>query len=264
MINKEDNAGSYSRNTKLYLSENIPKSKCCRRALCCGIILYRNVTESFVNSVMLNRLIRKFAEDERFIVTSPDDLMICENCRRYFLRGAFLACGFVSNPDSGRYQLELVLPDNESADYVAAMIDKYAASPLRTIRAQKHVLYYRDNEEVADFLNIIGAQNSSYDFVNAKIKRSYDNDAQRAANCDVANIARTVGAAVAQIEAIEQLKVSGRFESLPDNLKITASLRCEHPDCNLQELADMHNPPITKSGVNHRLAKIVSMVSEDR
>ncbi len=261
MANRDEGVSSYSRCTKLSLCENLPKNKCCRRALYCGMMLYRNVLESSVNAAMLNRLKHEFASDEKYIVTSLDELIVCDECKRYFLRGAFLACGFVSNPDGGRYQLELVLPDSESADFIVSILEEYSAGPLRTVRNQKYILYYRGNDNVADFLNIIGAQNSSYEFINAKIKRSYDNDAQRAANCDVANIARTVGAAVTQIEVIEELKRSGRFESLPDNLKVTAELRCEHPDCNLQELAELHNPPITKSGVNHRLSKLVSLVS---
>lgn len=255
---------SFSGATKNALCELAVKSVCCRRALYGGLLLYRLPQELDALLPLTARLEAEFAEGDKNMVSDTDELFVCDNCPRCFLRGAFLACGSVSDPQTGRYQLELALPDGESADFVARLLEGFDLSPARTFRGDKTVLYFRDNENITDFLNVVGAQKASYTFVNVKIKREFENDANRQANCDIANISRAVGAAQEQIEAIEGLRRLEKLDRLSPPLRETALLREENRDCTLTELAALHDPPITKSGVNHRLARIIALYKKEK
>jgi len=245
---------------------NIPvKTLCCRRALLCGLILYR-LPQS--NPDVLNLTIKlndEFAEDDMFFST-PDEAFQCESCSRHFIRGVFLACGSVSDPQKygSRYQLEFTVPDSDSRYYIGELLRNSGFSPLETVRSNRGVLYFRDNDAISDILNFVGASSSSFDFINEKIKRSYENDANRAANCDMANIQRAVNAANEQVSAINELMQSGKFSLLPSVLAETARIRLENPEISLVELAALHDPPITKSGVRHRLKKIIEICEESK
>ena len=127
----------------------------------------------------------------------------------------------------------------------------------RTVRRGVSSLYMKESESIEDFMTYIGAAQASLSIMNAKIMRDIRNNVNRRMNCDAANIYKTTGAATGQIHAIKHLMETGRIDFLPDNLKITARLRLENPQASLEELAQLHEGNISKSGVSHRLAKIV-------
>ena len=182
-------------------------------------------------------------------------VFVCPECKNVFLRGAFLACGTINSPDSG-YRIELTVQSAALADDFEKFLGESGLSPLRASKRSAELLYFKESENIEDFLNLIGAHNAAFDIMNEKIYREFRNNANRIANCETANIDKSVSASLSQIEAINKLERLGKLELLPDELRITAKLRLENPDVSLTELAELHEPPITKSGVNHRLAKL--------
>ena len=186
-----------------------------------------------------------------------EELFKCASCRAAFVRGVFLTAGTVTDPDKG-YHLEMSFISEPAADAVWAFLDEMELAPKRMVRKTENVLYYKDSESIENFLAFIGANNAAFAIMNKKIEREIRSDANRLANSELANIGKTVAAAGDQLAAINALVASGDIDRLPDELKITANLRLMNPDATLLQLAAMHEPPITKSGVNHRLKKIVA------
>ena len=123
-------------------------------------------------------------------------------------------------------------------------------------------IYSKDGEEISKFLAFIGANSSVLKFEDIRVYRDMRNNVNRIVNCETANLSKTVNAAVKQIDAINKLKESGKYNSLSENLKEIAELRIKYPEVSLIELGKMLNPPIGKSGVNHRMKAILKLVEE--
>ncbi len=184
------------------------------------------------------------------------DMFKCQNCRAAFVRGVFLSVGTVTNPDKS-YHLEMSLTSEELARELSTLLCEIELEPKSMQRKNEYVLYYKDSENIENFLAYIGANTAAFTIMNKKIERELRSEANRIANGELANLGKTVAAAGDQIAAINALKASGELSKMPEELQITAMLRLEHFDATLSELAALHDPPITKSGVNHRLKKIV-------
>lgn len=188
--------------------------------------------------------------------THYDSLFSCANCRTAFLRGLFCACGSVSDPQK-TYTLEIRVANNNRADLVSSVIkNRGIPNPCKTARKNAIGLFYRNESSVEDILTACGVSKSLFTFFDASVKKDLRNTENRATNCVAKNILKSVETAAAQINAIEALMSAGIFDELSSELKSTARLRRENPDISLSELALMHNPPISKSGLNHRLSKI--------
>lgn len=185
-----------------------------------------------------------------------EEMLKCGSCHAAFMRGVFLSAGTLTDPDKG-YHLEMNFTNTYACDRFAVLLAECGLEPKRMTRKSEEVLYYKDSESIENFLAFIGANNAAFTIMNKKIERGLRSDMNRIANGEVANIEKTTKAAGAQIAAIKALKASGELERLPDELKVTANLRLEHSDATLIQLAELHTPPITKSGVNHRLKKIL-------
>lgn len=197
-----------------------------------------------------------YGEDEpEYLI--KNEMMKCSGCQTAFLRGVFLTAGTVTDPAKG-YHLEMSFLSEQVCERVFGMLMESGLEPKRMVRKTENVLYYKDSESIENFLAYIGATNAAFSIMNKKIERGLRSDANRIANGEYANIGKTIAAAKDQIDAIKNLKASGQIDLLPDELKITAELRIEYPDASLIRLAELHDPPITKSGVNHRLKKIVA------
>lgn len=184
-----------------------------------------------------------------------------ECCRPAFLRGAFLAGGSVSAPKQA-YHLEIATPHAALAEDFARLLEEIQLSPLMTRRKGNTVLYFKNSEEIFDFLTVIGAPHAAMELMNLKIERDIRNNANRVANCETANIAKTTAAGVRQREAIRKIERAGLLDALPAELRSAAKLRLENPDCSLAELCGMIEPRVSKSGLNHRLAKLVAIADE--
>jgi len=184
-------------------------------------------------------------------------------CRRAYLRGVFLGGGSVNNPE-GNYHLEIVTGQESFAKFVAGLMAKYGLSPKVSQRKNSFVLYLKDSEQIASFLSIIGAHSALLDFENTRIYKDMRNQVNRLVNCETANLNKTVDAAVRQLENIELIKSTLGLDKLPEALQETAQLRIEHPDASLKELGSLMEPPLGKSGVNHRLRKLEEIAERIR
>lgn len=186
---------------------------------------------------------------------------ICDDCQKAFIRGAFLACGAVSSPEKD-YHLEFSVPYMNLSKSLMTALRETELSPKLTNRKGYNIIYFKDSEEIEDCLYIMGAGKSMFDMMNVKIVKEIRNSANRRANCETANIEKTVTAASPQLTAILKIQDKQGLDSLPDGLRQMAEVRLENPLASLGELAEMLDPPISKSGVNHRLSRLVKIAKE--
>lgn len=184
-----------------------------------------------------------------------------ECCYRAYLRGAFLGNGFISNPKKA-YHLELVCNNRQQADFVMALMSYYNLNAKINNRRKQWVVYLKESENISDFLNIIGAHKALLELENVRVYKELSNSANRAYNCDIANTNKIVDTGTRQLLAVEKIMQAGILSSLPENLQETAKLRLENPESSLLELCQMFDPPISKSGVNHRLRKLEKIAEE--
>ena len=182
-------------------------------------------------------------------------------CRRAFLRGAFLAGGSVTDPEK-RYHLELSTTHWKVSRETGTLLLEMELPAKETERKGSSVLYYKQSEAIEDFLTVIGAPVSAMAVMEAKIEKDWRNEANRKTNCDSANVDKAVAASQEQLAAIRKLEERAVLETLPEKLRQTAALRREYPETTLSELAELHEPPISKSAVNHRMRKLLSLAAE--
>lgn len=189
------------------------------------------------------------------------DLLGGEHGTAAFLAGAFLACGSFSDPNKS-YHLEFALSRQEQTPVLSGMLGEVGFTPLTTGRRGLPVVYFRDSRQIEDILTFLGCPRLSLEVMGVKILKERRNAANRASNCDSANIDKTVGAAMAQVAAIKRLYEQRGEDFLPDELRELAALRLAEPGLSLRELGQMLSPPLSRSGVNHRLARLVAMSEE--
>lgn len=188
----------------------------------------------------------------------PKEVTARKCCRMAFLRGVFLACGSVTDPHK-EYHLEFVLGDEAFAQALVKLIARFDLAAGTGRRRQSTLVYLKGQSAITDMLSIIGAQSARFEMEDAFIRKELRNNANRATNCDSANVQRAVAAASRQTQAIERLLAAKGEQSLPPTLLQTAKLRLANPDLSLEELGQLCDPPVGKSGVNHRLRKLEQM-----
>lgn len=287
---------SYCTDLKKTLAECEIKKKCCRKALLYGILSMRGEpTDEGCVSMTLpqgevatlvarevhallgvlpevrplgakgSRVRISFASPECYNhllngeLTYPQKSPPCGLCLSHFLRGIFLAAGRMSD-FTKLYRLEI------SADrYADALYDLLSATvsvPKLQARRNERILYYKTNSEICDFLTAIGAEHVTFDLINNTIAAGYRGAVNRRMNCEMRNIGRSVDAAERLIGLIERLITADKLKKLPDELKSTALLRVEHKTLSIAALARKSTPPVSKSGMNHRLEKIEKIAEE--
>ena len=183
-------------------------------------------------------------------------IMEDDEAGRSYLRGAFLATGTVRDPEKGRYQLEIFSVYQDHAEDLASLMKKFMLDAKVLQHKNGFVTYLQKAEDIMDFLLVIGAMTSKEIFEEVKIMRETRNDLNRANNAETANIARTISASMKTINNIIKIMDTVGLEILPAELRQIAQLRIANPDYSIQQIADSIEPPLTKSGVNHRLRKI--------
>ena len=176
-------------------------------------------------------------------------------CQRAFLRGAFLSVGSISDPAKG-YHLEFVCTDERKAEQIREVLGNFGMERKIILRKKYYVVYLKEGESIVDLLNVCEAHVALMELENLRILKDMRNSINRRVNCEAANITKTVNAAARQIENIEYIQSHGGFGMLPDNLRQMAEIRLEYPDASLKELGEYLDPPVGKSGVNHRLQKL--------
>lgn len=178
-----------------------------------------------------------------------------------FLRGAFLAGGSVTDPGK-RYHLELTTSHLKVSNETYSLLLEQSFHPKDTLRNGSSVLYFKQSDAIEDFLTFIGAPVCAMRIMEAKVEKELRNGVNRRVNCETANLDKAVDAAQEQIAAIRCLQANGMLAQLPEKLQKTARLRTEHPEATLMELAQLHEPILTKSAVNHRLRKLLEAAKE--
>lgn len=184
-------------------------------------------------------------------------------CRRAYLRGFFIAGGSMSDPAKG-YHLEMVCSGQGQAEQMITLLEGFDIKAGSMQRKGHFVVYLKESEAIAEFLSITGAHRCMMDLENLRIEKGLRSDVNRRVNCDTANINKSLAASARQVEDIRYIKETMGLGRLPDKLKEAAQLRLEYPELNLKELGEMLDPPVGKSGINHRLRKLQELAEELR
>ncbi|WP_028504569.1 DNA-binding protein WhiA [Ruminococcus sp. FC2018] len=182
----------------------------------------------------------------------------------YVVGGIFLACGSVNNPEK-KYHMEFVMPSLELCNSLGLLlIDNYGIVPKHVERKHYQIVYIKDSENIIDILTMMGAQMASLEIMNVKMMKDVKNKINRSMNCDNANIDKALGAAERQINDIELIDSTMGLDSLPDTLRDIARIRYDNIDFTLKELGAAMEPPISRSGANHRMQKIAEIAENIR
>lgn len=182
---------------------------------------------------------------------------------RSIVKGAFLATGSVNNPEN-KYHLEINFVERKNAEYVLN-ICKDNGVILKILESKgKFILYIKEGEEISKFLALIGANKAVMNFEDIRAKRDMKNNVNRLVNCETANLSKTINASLNQVNDIKLIQNLKKFEELSEDLRRIALLRLEYPEATLKELGEFLEPPLGKSGVNHRMKKIHEFAEELR
>jgi len=202
-----------------------------------------------------------------FGVTVEDALSVdlglieSECCRDAFLRGVFLACGTMSDPDKA-YHMDFTLHSKQLCRELRKILQKCGINCGISERRSGYCVYIKEGESIENFLALSGAGDAYYEFVNLRIHRDLMNITNRKVNCDNANIAKTISAAQQQIAAIRRIEESCGLDNLPQDLRELAELRIENPEMTLRDLGENLSVPLSRSGVNHRMQRITEIASQ--
>ncbi len=229
---------SFGRDVVLSADENSPFSK-------------KKIYEiRFKKSEKLNREVLENISPENVIYEFEDS-------EDYFIRGVFLGVGSVTNPRRG-YHLEFPFKEQWRAECIHKILTYHYELASKILpRKTSHICYLKGAENIANFLTIIGSVSTFFEFEDARVLKQVTNNINRIMNCDMANINKITDAAKVQMEAIRVLKEAGALRKMGDKYVEIAELRLEYPELSIGGLAEFTDPPITKSGCNHRFNKIM-------
>ena len=185
----------------------------------------------------------------------------CDACARALLRGAFLSCGAVTNPERD-YHLEFSVPYYNLSRDLLALLREESFPAKMTVRNGSYIVYLKESERIEDCLTYLGASHGALEVMNAKMVKSIRNETNRRLNCEQANIDKTVAAAGMQMDAVRRIQAAGALSSLSEQLRELAELRLNNPDMSLRELGAALDPPLSRSGVNHRLQRLIAIADE--
>lgn len=229
-----------------------------------GSVLYGVVVKNSKDAGIIYYSLHNIETDGFGRLKAPfvhESLLKSSNCLRAFIRGAFISAGTISNPNKS-YHFEISTTDEGFAGLINKVIGKFDVSGKIIKRKNSYVVYIKEADFISDMLNIMDAHCSMMEFENIRILHNIANQINRQTNCEVANSQKTVSAATKQVEDILLIQKFNKFSALPDTLKELAVLRLEHRETPLKDLGEMLDPPIGKSGVNHRMRKL-AQIAED-
>lgn len=199
-----------------------------------------------------------------FIPTyTPMFILRDDEAKRAYIRGCFLGAGSISNPEK-HYHMEFVSNNERHANYLKNIINQYGFNSKIVARKQNYIVYIKEAEQISDLLSLMGAQNSMLQFENVRVVKDINNNVNRIVNLENANLSKIVNSSVKQVIDIEYIKERIGLDALPESLREVAELRLEDDTMSLKELGQRLNPPIGKSGVNHRLNKIKDIANKLR
>jgi DNA-binding protein WhiA len=184
-------------------------------------------------------------------------------CKRAFIRGAFMASGSMTDPNKA-YHFEIVCRTPEQASRLQELMREFETDPKVVERKNYYVVYLKEGSQIVDMLNVMEAYVSLMNLENVRILKEMRNSVNRQVNCETANISKTVNAAVKQIADIELIRDTEGLDSLPLPLREMAIVRLEYPEAPLKDLGKYLDPPVGKSGINHRLRKLAALADAIR
>ncbi|WP_243300081.1 DNA-binding protein WhiA [Bacillus litorisediminis] len=186
-------------------------------------------------------------------------------CKRSYLRGAFLAGGSVNNPETSSYHLEIFSLYREHSEALNKLMNYFSLNSKILERKKGYITYLKEAEKITEFLSVVGAHAALLKFEDVRIVRDMRNSVNRLVNCETANLNKTIGAALRQVENIKLIDREIGLHALPDKLREIAELRVTHQDVTLKELGEMvSSGHISKSGINHRLRKLDEIAEKIR
>lgn len=182
-------------------------------------------------------------------------------CKRSYIRASFLGGGSISNPEKA-YHLEYVTNTEEHSQDLCNIINSFGLNSKIVVRKDNFVVYLKEGEQIVDLLNIMGAHQALLKFEDIRVLKEVRNNINRLVNCETANLSKTIDASMRQIENIEKIRKFMGLDKLPKKLRDVAEARLNNPEATLKEIGAMLDPPVGKSGVNHRFRKIEE-IAED-
>lgn len=185
----------------------------------------------------------------------------CDVCREVFWRKLFVNYGSITDPEKS-YHMEFSFYHESERDGVMEMLLDTGFEFRPSTRKNKYIMYVKDSAGIEDFLVYMGAHGAAFDVMNSKIVHEFRNSVNRQVNCDTANIEKQLQAVKKYTDAIQWLVDSGKIDSLPTDLKETAILRIENDQLSLTDLGKLMNPPVSKSGIRHRLERILELTDK--
>ncbi len=222
---------------------------------------YRIIIE---DEMILQELIEKLKLYNADVYVESGELVTERTCcKKAYLRGAFLTGGSVSSPEKA-YQLEIACTTENNAERLTEILASLHLESKSIKRKNRFIVYIKDGDTISDFLGMTGGMNSLMEFENIRVLKEMRNSINRTVNCDTANINKVVNAASKQIDDIKLIEERRGLDSLPEQLKTVAEMRLLNPHLSLAELGERLSPPLGKSGVNHRLAKISKIADSMR
>lgn len=224
-----------------------------------GVVIRRH--DDTMRILQAAKLIDQYGEIEEEFSIVKNVVVQEQCCKRAFLRGAFLTSGSMSDPEKS-YHFEIVCPGSRKAGQIQKIMQCFDLEAKIVLRKRSYVIYLKEGSQIVDVLNVMEAHSSLMEFENIRILKEMRNTVNRKVNCEMANINKTVSAAVKQIEDIKYLQETIGLEKLPDGLRDMAHTRLAYPEASLKELGSLLPAPVGKSGVNHRLRKL-SELAED-
>ena len=195
--------------------------------------------------------------------TVKERLVRKDCCKKSYLRGIFLGSGSLSDPQNS-YHLEIVTNSEEYSESLVKFMESMGLEPKISSRKQNLVVYFKESEQIILFLGLIGAHNALLKLEDIRIQKEMRNNINRMMNCEIANINKTVTAAARQVENIKLIAEKIGFAKLPYQLRAVAEARLANPEVSLKELGELMEPPLGKSGINHRMRKIEEIAEDLR
>lgn len=272
---------SFSSEIKKVICKTVYKCPGCRRAELAGFFVFparlrmcaQNVscavsdTAVRVSAALKNELgLDCVADGRRLILTDTDCNTIADSlsdqdvinscCRLSYIRGAFLATGSVTDPER-EYHLEFRTNSFNEADFLLDLLLSFGFNPKGARRRDKKIIYLKENNQIADLVGYLSDGRAGLEILSVQVEKEMKSSAQRRVNCDSANLSKQAKASAIQISAIKRIKKARKWSRLPQVLQEMGELRLKNPDLSLEELGEHADPPIGKSGVNHRLKRII-------
>jgi len=231
---------TFSSKIKSQLGEEIIKKKCCKYTM---------------NAVLAAR-----GSDDAELLSTIYSKCRCDACRDVFVRALFMICGSVTDPEKS-YHLDFTFKTEAEALAIQKILAERGQEFRLSVRREKFVLYIKESSAIEDFLVYIGASSAAFEVMNSKIVHEFRGSVNRQVNCDTANIGKQLAAVKKIKKAVEVLVDTGKYDTLPPEIREAARLRIENDQLSIEGIAALANPPVTKSGMKHRLEKLQSIAS---